>query len=41
VTEGDKIKAVAKVLKKHFTNLSVEQTIDYAVEIVEALREHS
>lgn len=37
MTDGEKIKAVAKILKKHFTNLTVEQTIDIAVEIVQAL----
>lgn len=34
---SDKIKAVAKILKRHFTNLTVEQTIDIAAEITEAL----
>jgi len=37
MTQGEKIKAVAKILKSHFTNLTVEQTIDMAVEIVQAL----
>lgn len=34
---ADKLKAVAAVLKKHFTNLSVAQTIDIADEVVTAL----
>jgi len=33
----DEVKAVAAVIKKRFTNLSVEETIDLASEILEAL----
>ena len=33
----DALKAVAKVLKAHFTNLTVEQTLTIAGEILDAL----
>lgn len=35
--KSEQIKAVAKILKKRFPNLTVEETIDLSVEIAEAL----
>ena len=32
-----KLKAVSTILKKHFTNLSVDRTIDIAGEIIDAI----
>lgn len=39
LSDGQKIKRICTVLKRHFTNLTVGETIDLAVEVVEALRE--
>lgn len=36
---GVMIKQVVKILKKRFTNLSVEETVDIAVEIVKVLEQ--
>lgn len=36
---GDRIKIVSRIIKRQFTNLTVDQTIDLAVEIVTALDE--
>lgn len=36
MTVGDKIKAATKILKLRFPNLTTNETVDIAVEIVEA-----
>lgn len=35
--DADRLKAIAKVLKKKFTNMTVEETIDLAVDILKAV----
>jgi len=39
MTQQEKIKAIAKILKGKFTNLTVEDTIDLAYRILEAIEE--
>jgi len=39
MNQQDKVKAVAKVLKAKFTNLTVEDTIDMAYKILESIEE--
>jgi hypothetical protein len=39
MTQSEKVKLVAKILKTRFPNLTVEETIDIAFKIVEALDE--
>lgn len=41
MTQAEKIKAIAKILKTKFTNLSVEQTIDLSYQILEAIEDKS
>ena len=37
ITQAEKVKAIAKILKSKFTNLSVEEVIDLAYKILEAI----
>lgn len=39
MTNSEKVKAVAAILKKRFGNLTVEETIELAFQIVEALEQ--
>lgn len=39
MTQSEKVKAVAKILKKRFPNLTTEETIHVAFQIVETLEE--
>jgi len=39
MTDAEKLKRIAAVLKKHFTNLDVMKTIDIASEIHQAIEE--
>ena len=39
MTQAEKVKAIAQVLKKRFTNLSVTEVIDLAYEILQAIDE--
>lgn len=39
MTQSEKIKAIAKVLKTKFTNLTVDETIDLSYRILEAIEE--
>jgi hypothetical protein len=37
LTQSEKVKAIAQILKKKFTNLTVEATIDLSYEILKAI----
>lgn len=39
MTQAEKVKAVSKILKAKFSNLTVEETIDLTYKILEALEE--
>lgn len=39
MTQAEKVKAIAKILKAKFTNLTVEEVIDLAYKILEAVEE--
>lgn len=39
MTQSEKVKTVAKILKKRFTNLTAEEVIHISFQIVEALDE--
>lgn len=39
MTQSEKIKAIAAILKKKFTNLTVEETIDLAFRILEVIED--
>jgi len=39
MTQAEKIKAIAKILKGKFTNLTIEETIDIAFRILETIEE--
>lgn len=38
MTDAEKLKAITKVLKKRFTNMTVEETIDLAGDVLAALQ---
>lgn len=39
MTQSEKVKAIAKILKTKFTNLTVDETIDLSFKILEAIEE--
>lgn len=39
MNQQDKVKAIAKILKSKFTNLTVEDTIDLAYKVLDAIKE--
>jgi len=39
MNQQEKVKAIAKILKSKFTNLTVEDTIDLAYKILESVEE--
>ncbi len=39
MTQAEKVKAIAKVLKGKFTNLTVQEVIDISYKILEAIEE--
>jgi hypothetical protein len=39
MTQAEKVKAISKILKAKFTNLTVEETVDLAFRILEAVEE--
>lgn len=39
MTDGEKIKRIAKVLKNKFTNMTVDEVVDLAVKILASLEE--
>lgn len=41
MTQAEKVKAVAKILKEKFTNLTVLEVVDLAFRIVEAIEDSS
>lgn len=39
MTQAEKVKAIAKILKAKFTNLTVDDTIDLAYKLLQAIEE--